>query len=119
MFALGALLITGMQLTGVLTSLENLLAPLTAGWLELPKEAAAAFIMGIIRRDFGAAGLADMSLTAAQTLVAMVTITLFVPCIAAVLVMFKERNIKEGLILWASSFTVAFLVGGLVAKLVI
>lgn len=119
MFAVGALLISGMQLTGVLTSLENLLAPLTAGWLELPKEAAAAFIMGIIRRDFGAAGLADMSLTAAQTLVAMVTITLFVPCIAAVLVMFKERNIKEGLILWASSFTVAFLVGGLVAKLVI
>lgn len=119
MFAVGALLISGMQLTGVLTALENLLAPLTAGWLELPKEAAAAFIMGIIRRDFGAAGLADMSLTAAQTLVAMVTITLFVPCIAAVLVMFKERNVKEGLLLWASSFTVAFLVGGLVAKLVI
>jgi len=119
LFALGALLISVLQLTGTLTTLNNILAPLTVGWLQLPKEAAAAFIMGIIRRDFGAAGLADMSLTAAQTLVAMVTITLFVPCIAAVLVMFKERSIKEDLILWGGTFVIAFLVGGLVAKVVI
>ena len=119
LFALGALLISVLQLTGTLTTLNNILAPLTVGWLELPKEAAAAFIMGIIRRDFGAAGFADMSLTAAQTLVAMVTITLFVPCIAAVLVMFKERSVKEALILWGGTFVIAFLVGGLVAKVVI
>lgn len=119
LFALGALIISVMEVTGTLVALQDVFAPLTVGWLKLPKEAATAFIMGIVRRDFGAAGLADMSLTAAQTVVSMVTITLFVPCIASVLVMFKERNWKEALILWASAFAVAFLVGGIVAQVVI
>ncbi|MBS3950037.1 MAG: ferrous iron transport protein B [Peptococcaceae bacterium] len=119
LFAIGAFIIGVLEVTGALVALQNVFAPLTVGWLKLPKEAATAFIMGIVRRDFGAAGLADMSLTAAQTVVAMVTITLFVPCIAAVLVMFKERNWKEASILWISAFAIAFLVGGIVAQVVI
>lgn len=119
LFAVGALIISVMEITGTLVALQNVFAPITVGWLKLPKEAATAFIMGIVRRDFGAAGLADMSLTAAQTVVSMVTITLFVPCIASVLVMFKERNWKEAAILWASAFAVAFLVGGIVAQVVV
>lgn len=119
LFLLGSLLISVMQLTGLLIAVQDVFAPVTVGWLRLPKEAAAAFIMGIIRRDFGAAGLASLPLSAGQTLVAMVTITLFVPCIASVLVIFKERNWKESLALWASSFAIAFLVGGLVARFVI
>jgi len=118
LFALGALIISILEVTGSLVALQEVFAPLTVGWLKLPKEAATAFIMGIVRRDFGAAGLADMSLTAAQTVVSMVTITLFVPCIASILVMFKERNWKEALVLWASAFGVAFLVGGIVAQVV-
>ncbi len=119
LFALGALLISGLQLSGLLDAIQNAFAPLTVGWLKLPREAATAFIMGIVRRDFGAAGLAGMDLTAAQTVVSMVTITLFVPCIAAVLVMFKERSWKEALGLWLSAFAVAFFVGGLVAQVII
>lgn len=119
LFALGALLITLMQLTGLLDAVQDVFAPITVGWLKLPKEAAVAFMMGIIRRDFGAAGLADLALTPAQTVVAMVTITLFVPCIAAVLVIFKERNWKESLLLWASSFAIAFFVGGVVAQFLV
>ncbi|MDP3487886.1 MAG: nucleoside recognition domain-containing protein, partial [Bacillota bacterium] len=119
LFAIGALIIGVLEVTGALVAIQNVFAPLTVGWLKLPKEAATAFIMGIVRRDFGAAGLADMSLTAAQTVVAMVTITLFVPCIATVLVMFKERNWKEASILWISAFAIAFLVGGIVAQVVI
>ncbi len=75
--------------------------------------------MGIVRRDFGAAGLASLPLSARQVLVAMVTITMFVPCIASVLVIFKERNWKESLLLWPSSFLAAFLVGGVVAQFVL
>jgi len=117
LFALGALLISTFQVTGVLEFLQNLLAPLTVNWLGLPKEAATAFIMGIVRRDFGAAGLADMTLTPIQTVVALVTITLFVPCIASILVMFKERSKKEAALMWLSTWVIAFLIGGIVAQL--
>ena len=51
-----------MELTGLLKAVQNLLAPITVGWLSLPKEAATAFVMGIVRRDFGAAGLTELTL---------------------------------------------------------
>ncbi len=117
LFALGALLVSVFQLTGILKFLQNLLAPITVGFLNLPPEAATAFIMGIVRRDFGAAGLANMSLSSIEATVALITITLFVPCIAAILVLFKERGKKEAAIIWGGSWVVAFLVGGMVAQL--
>ncbi|WP_425059191.1 Fe(2+) transporter FeoB [Sporomusa carbonis] len=119
LFMVGALIISGLQLSGLLESIQVALAPLTEGLLKLPKETATAFIMGIIRRDFGAAGLSDMDLTPAQTLVALVTITLFVPCIASVMVMFKERGNKEGALIWISSWVFAFVIGAIVAAFVI
>ncbi|NLT95813.1 MAG: ferrous iron transport protein B [Clostridia bacterium] len=117
LFAIGALLISVMDLTGFLGAVQNFLAPITVGWLNLPKEAATAFVMGIVRRDFGAAGLSDLALDPMSTIVALITITLFVPCIAAILVLFKERNKKEAAIMWLGSLTIAFLVGGIVNKL--
>lgn len=117
LFALGALIISVFKVTGILEFLQNLLAPLTVGWLELPKEAATAFIMGIVRRDFGAAGLSEMALTPVQIIAALITITLFVPCIASVMILFKERSKKEAIAIWGSSWVVAFVVGGIVSKL--
>lgn len=116
LFALGALLISLLQISGLLAGVQDVFAPITVGWLGLPKQAAVAFVMGIVRRDFGAAGLAGLALTPGQTVVAMVTITLFVPCIASVLVIFKERNWRESILLWISSFASAFLIGGIVAR---
>jgi ferrous iron transport protein B len=117
LFALGAFLISVFQVTGVLVFMQNLLMPLTVNWLNLPKESATAFIMGIVRRDFGAAGLADLPMTSIQTVVSLITITLFVPCIASILVIFKERSKKEGTYMWLSTWVIAFLVGGSVAQL--
>lgn len=117
LFALAAVAITILQYTGALVWIKTALSPLTVGWLGLPGEAATAFIMGIMRRDFGAAGLYGMALTPAQTLVGLITITLFVPCIASVMVIVKERGWKEGTYIWAGSLVVAFLVGGVMARL--
>lgn len=71
--------------------------------------------MGIIRRDFGAAGLNFLALTSEQTLVSLIVITLFVPCIAAMLVMIKEQGFKQALMVWIGSWFAAFAVGGIVA----
>ncbi|MFW6294433.1 MAG: ferrous iron transport protein B, partial [Halanaerobium sp.] len=94
-FVLGAALITVMQKTGMLALISRAAEPVTVNWLGLPAETATAFVMGIIRRDFGAAGLTAIALTPAQITVSLITLTLFVPCIAAMMIMIKERNFKE------------------------
>ncbi|MBM7555193.1 ferrous iron transport protein B [Halanaerobacter jeridensis] len=116
-FALGAIIITLMEHFGMLVAVQDAVAPITVGWLELPKEAATAFIMGIVRRDFGAAGLTDLAMTPVQTTVALITITLFVPCIAAMMIMIKERNWTESIAIWFGSWITAFVVGGIVAQI--
>jgi ferrous iron transport protein B len=114
LFAIGALIISLLQISGSLQLLQRVLAPVTTGWLGLPVQAANAFIMGIIRRDFGAAGLSAMGLNPLQTVVALITITLFVPCIASIMVMFKERSKAEAALMWLSTWVIAFFTGGLV-----
>jgi len=118
-FALGAVLITVLQYTGALTAIEHGIAPVTVQWLKLPEQTSVVFIMGIIRRDFGAAGLSHMVLTNGQMFVALITITLFVPCVASIIMIFKERSKLEASAIWLGSFVIAFLIGGLLARFVI
>jgi len=114
-FLAGAAFISMLQVTGAIDWIVQVAKPLTVGWMGLPPEAATAFVMGFVRRDFGAAGFFQMSLSDQQLLVAMVTITLFVPCIASVMVVLKERGWVYTLGLVASSVTIAFLLGGIIA----
>jgi ferrous iron transport protein B len=118
-FFVGALACGILQVTGLLTVWQNLLNPLTTKWLQLPREASTTFVMGMVRRDFGAAGLYSLSLQPNQIVVALVTITLFTPCIASVMVMMKERGWKEALTVWAGTWIVAFLVGGILSQILI
>jgi ferrous iron transport protein B len=118
-FFAGALGVGIMQVTGLLVVWQNLLAPIVTGWLQLPREASTAFVMGLVRRDFGAAGLYELALTPHQVVVALVTITLFVPCIASLMVMLKERGIKEALIIWFATWIGAFVIGGFVSQILI
>lgn len=116
-FLAGAAVVSTLDITGGLTAIQKAAEPLTVGWLRLPAEAATAFVMGFVRRDFGAAGFFTMDLTAPQLLVGMVTITLFVPCIASVMVIFKERGWRYLTGLFAASIGAAFVIGGLLARL--
>jgi ferrous iron transport protein B len=115
-FVAGALLLSLLEVTGALAGLQRLLSPLTIGWLGLPAEASSAFVMGFVRRDFGATGIYELGLSPTQILVALVTITLFVPCIASVLVIMKERGRAFTAAVWVGSVGLAFLVGGVVAR---
>ena len=114
-FLVGAALISTLQVIGAIDWIVEVAKPLTVGWMGLPPEAATAFVMGFVRRDFGAAGFFQMNLSDQQLLVAMITITLFVPCIASVMVVLKERGWAYTVGLIASSLTIAFLLGGIVA----
>ena len=118
-FFLGALAVSVLQVTGALDHIQTAMQPLVVNWLKLPKEAATAFVMGLVRRDFGAAGLYTLRLSSFQIVAALVTITLFVPCIASLMVMLKERGIKEGMIIWIGSLVLAIGIGGLVAQMLL
>jgi len=65
----------------------------------------------------GAAGLFNLAqdglLTGNQILVSIITITLFVPCIANFLMIIKERGLKTALAMTAFIIPFAVLVGGL------
>jgi ferrous iron transport protein B len=91
------------------------------GWIGLPKEAAVAFLFGFFRRDYGAAGLYDLqqagALTGNQLAVAVITLTLFIPCVAQFLVMKKERGLKMACVTAMFIFPFAFLMGGMVNAL--
>jgi ferrous iron transport protein B len=116
-FAAGALIVALLHVTGGLELWQRLLRPLMVGWLRLPAESARAIVMGLVRRDFGAAGLYDMGLTPPQALVALVVITLFVPCVASIMVMAKEHGARIALRIWAGTWIVAFAVGGVLARI--
>jgi ferrous iron transport protein B len=118
LFIYGAIFISILQYTNALNYLQHWMSPVTESLLRLPKETATAFIMGIIRRDFGAAGLTSIVMTQQQVLVSLIVMTLFVPCIAAIMVIFKERGIRDALAIWLGSFAVAFITGGIIAWMI-
>jgi len=115
----GALGVGILHVTGLLAVWQDVLAPFTTAWLQLPKEAATSFVMGMVRRDFGAAGLYNLALTGDQIVVALVTITLFTPCIASLMIMLKERGLKIASLVWVGTWIVAFLVGGILSQMLI
>ena len=113
LFFFGTLLLYVLHETGALFVLERVSSPLVQNVLGLPAKATEAFIVGFLRRDYGIAGLNQMDLTIPQILVASVTLTLFIPCIANFLIMIKERGVKMTLAMSAVILPVAFGVGGL------
>ena len=77
-----------------------------------------ALLVGFLRRDFGAAGLLDLAragkLSPADIAVSMVTITLFIPCIANVFMIAKERGWKVAGMMSGFIFPYAVAVGAVV-----
>ena len=116
LFILGTVVLFALDKSGALTVLERGAIPLVVHWLGLPAEATGSFIIGFLRRDYGAAGLFNMArqglLDQNQVLVALVTITLFVPCIANFFVIIKERGTKVAMAIVAVVVLIALLVGG-------
>lgn len=119
LFLLAMLLISLLDWLGLMSLLEWLLSPITTRWLMLPKESTVPLILGLLRRDFGAVGLYSLQLSPGQQLVAVITITFFVPCLASMLVLFKERGTRQGSLIFLGTLGTAILLGGLVAHLVL
>jgi len=96
LFIVGTLVLYILDATHMLTVLQHWLSPIVVGGLGLPAQASNAFVIGFLRRDYGAAGLYTMqragALNATQTV-----ISLFIPCVANFLVMVRERGARVAL----------------------
>lgn len=120
LFMLGTGVLFALDKLNLLTKLAHLGEPLVKGWLGLPPETANAFLIGFLRRDYGAVYLLDAAtganatLSPHQVLVAMVTITLFMPCIATLFMIARELGKKTAAVITIFVFVFAFLVGGIV-----
>ncbi len=117
LFVIASVLIWVGRLTGLFDIAVNLMG-YPSQWIGLPAEAGLMFFYGFFRRDFGAAGLFDMynagMLTGVNIVVAAITLTLFMPCIAQFLVTVKERGVKTAVAMAAFIFPGAFAVGFIV-----
>jgi len=88
-------------------------------WMGLPNETAVVYLFGFLRRDYGAAGLYDLApgLPTPSLVVAAVTLTLFVPCLAQTVLMFRERGVVTGTVILATVFPLAVAVGALLSRI--
>jgi ferrous iron transport protein B len=114
LFAGTALVVSTLDYVGALGAVVDGLRPLTAA-LGLPASFGRVLVLGLIRRDFAAAGLTDLALSATETFVGLVVVTLFVPCILTMATMLEERDARSALLMWLGSWVAAFGVGGAVA----
>jgi ferrous iron transport protein B len=115
-FFTASALVAGLQVTGLLKNIIIWCEPLVADVLLLPKETTLSFILGMVRRDFGAFGLKEIALDAAELVTVCIVLTLFVPCIATVAVMIKERSLAAAASIWLASWILALGIGFICAR---
>jgi ferrous iron transport protein B len=117
LFIVGTLLLYILDAAHLLKRVQGVMAPLVVNLLGLPAEASNAFLIGFLRRDYGAAGFYAMQkagqLSPVQTVIALTVITLFVPCVANFLVMLKERGTRTGILITVFIITYAFGIGAI------
>lgn len=125
LFILGTFVLFVLDKSNILRWLENAASPVVVNFLGLPEKTASVLILGFLRRDYGAAGLFQLSkqglLSTNQVIVSIITLTLFVPCLASFFMIIKERGTKSALLMFSLITTFALLIGGgvnLILKLV-
>lgn len=110
---LGILLVNLLESLGVMDLTARALAPVFEGFLGLPAAAAVPIVMGIFRKDIAMGLLIPLSLTAGQTLIAVVVLAMTFPCIATFIILWKELGGKRMLMSSAIMLAAALMTGGL------
>ncbi|WP_350344372.1 ferrous iron transporter B [Proteinivorax tanatarense] len=102
--------------SGIMEWIGEALSPLVVSWLRLPAEASVPLILGIFRRELTVIPLIEMDLTTLQLFTGAIVGLLYVPCVAILATLAREFNIKMALFILVLTSSLAFLVGGIVAR---
>ena len=115
-FIVGTIILFIFDKFQLMSAIESVAAPVVQDLLGLPAKATESFLIGFLRRDYGAAGLFNLAnqglLNKNQMVVSIITITLFMPCIANFLMIIKELGTKMAIKMSLFIVPFAFLVGG-------
>ncbi len=116
-FIFATLILFILDKSGGLVILYRAVEPVTKRLLGLPVETATVFIIGFFRRDYGAAGLyvlwEEGALAGNQVVVALVVMSLFLPCLATLIVMIKELGFRYAFSILLFVLVVSLLSGGI------
>jgi ferrous iron transport protein B len=121
-FLIGGMVISVLDYYNGFMKLREWCSPITVEFLKIPENATNLFIMSIIKRDLGAAGFYSMvmngSFTQKEILITLVVLTLFVPCFASQMILFKQGKALTAILIWIGSFAIAFSAGGFISWLI-
>ena len=114
---LGVLFVNVLYVLGVIEWISEATAPLIVGILGLPKEAVASLVVGFLRKDVAVGMLLPLGLDMGQLVVASVVLTMYFPCVATFVVLFKELGARDLIKATTIMVVSALLVGGVLNAL--
>jgi len=109
---LGILFVNLLYITGVMDVVGKVMSPVVTGVLGLPEGASASLMTGFLRKDVAVGMLLPLGMNMKQLIIASVMLTMYFPCIATFVVMFKELGAKDLLKAALIMVAVSLLVGG-------
>ena len=98
-----------LYLGGAVDWLATALGPVLSGWFGVPQETVPALIAGFMRKDLAIAQLSAISMSPFQTVMSVVMVSIYFPCVATFAMLIKEGRTSGG---------VLRVVGGALATLV-
>jgi ferrous iron transport protein B len=110
---LGVLIVNILYVFGMIEWISEMASPVVVGILGLPKEAVASLIVGFLRKDVAVGMLLPLGLDMEQLIVASVVLTMYFPCVATFVVLFKELGARDLLKATAIMVVSTLLVGAL------
>ncbi len=110
---LGVLIVNILYVFGIIEWISEAAAPVIVGILGLPKEAVASLIVGFLRKDVAVGMLLPLGLDMGQLIVASVVLTMYFPCVATFVVLFKELGAKDLIKATTIMIVSSLLVGGI------
>jgi len=118
-------LIKVLDVTNLSVSIENIMKPITVGWLGLPVFTGIALIAGIPRKELtliilaAHGGTTNFSavLSPVQMIVFSLVTMLYIPCIATIAALIKEIGWKKAIFITVFEIVFAIFVGGIMFRL--
>jgi ferrous iron transport protein B len=108
---IGVLIVNFFYIFGFVNFASKIFGSVLTGVLGLPSEAIAALFVGFMRKDVAIGMLAPLGLSMGQLITASVVLTMYFPCVATFVVLFKELGVWDALKAFAIMVSSALLVG--------
>jgi ferrous iron transport protein B len=124
-YIIGSAALQALYAMGVLTPINDILSPITVGWLGLPLVAGILLIFGIVRKEMTLLMLAVIFhttnfgsiMTPVQLIVLALVSMIYIPCLANILAIRSEFGWKSALTMTVAEIGMAIVIGGVAFRL--